>query len=128
MGPGSFTFYQLTAIMSQVLQVYLYPGPDPPPGTVPEPFVRQSGSSLAVFRCVGVIPGERITVVLASVPPMNKAVVGTGHDGVIVSLGTPGQPYVCLVLAQSDPNVWTIRARTDKDPAGVGVTFTSGTG
>lgn len=93
--------------------------------------VKTSGSSTGSFTFVGQMTdarGHLIVVVQSSGnSDGSKCSVNSSSNGGIFPAGSTG-PYCIMNTSSTDTANWTVRARTDKDGAGTGITFVSGTG
>lgn len=77
-------------------------------------------------NCVVVLQATNNCASVGTPVPPNSGVNGT-KDGGIFPSGSTGT-WLTLTTGSGDLNNWTVRARTDKDAAGTGVTFSGGTG
>lgn len=93
--------------------------------------VKTSGSSTGSFSFLGQTTDARgnLIVVVQSTGNCDgsKCSVNASSNGGIFPAGSTGV-YCIMNTNSTDTNNWTVRARTDKDGAGTGITFVSGTG
>ncbi len=91
------------------------------------PTVTTAGTSDGGFRFYGVIGAANCTVVLTASSNRTTPTLNSTSNGIIADPGTIGT-YLLLTTDSANANNWTVRARTTKDGAGNGITFTAGTG
>ena len=89
--------------------------------------VTSSGISDNPFSFLGVLAGQRVTVVLQARYGMASASLNGSNDGAVVTKDG-NNSYLYITVSTGDANNWSVRARSNTDGSGSGMTFTAGTG